>query len=360
MNSRERVIAAMELRETDRIPVFPVITYIHASRLINRKISEVVINPDYCYEALLAAWEYYGLDGFEVPALNEFPVFNERLRAVNVQNEIRLMNEKGKYLYRVPEDDAEIALGVLTKEIEEILEQSYLDKEQLISRGFMDPVYKLVKRVNKRAFISGHAPGQTLNSLVKYRGSNQAMLDMLECPDVVHKLFSHFTEATIELGKAFGEVGVDAIYIGDAWASASIISPTMFLEFCVPYYSMAAKAFHDLGLKVYLHICGNSSPILEMMADTGVDAIEPLDPLGGVKLKDAKERVGGRVCLKGGISTLTLLNGKEEDIKREVLDCIEEAGRTPGFIFATGDDIPRDAPVNNVKLAFELAKNQKN
>ncbi|HBE77759.1 MAG TPA: hypothetical protein DDW65_08230 [Firmicutes bacterium] len=357
MNSKERIINAMELREVDRIPIFPVITFIHASRLLNKKVSEIVANPDLCYEALYRAWEYYGFDGFEVPALNEFVIFQEKLKAEIYNDELRLVNNAGKYLYKVSEDDTEIALEKLEMEITAILNQGYPDKAQLINKGFMDPVYQLIKRINNRAFITGHAPGQTLNSLVKYRGSDQAIFDLLENPDLTHKLFNHFTDASIELGKAFAEVGADAIYIGDAWASASIISPAMFSEFCVPYYSKAAKAFHGMGLKVYLHICGNSAPILEMMADTGVDAIEPLDPLGGVKLSDAKQRVGNRVCLKGGISTLTLLNGKEEEIKKEVLESIEQAGKTPGFIFGTGDDIPRDAPVKSVKFMCELVKN---
>lgn len=359
MNPKERVIAAMELRQTDRTPIFPVITFMHASRLINKKVSEIVVNPSLCYEALYYAWEYYGFDGFEIPALNEFPIFCEHLKAVKVKEELRLVNNENKQLYRIPEDDVEIALGKIEHEIEDILNQGYMLKDQLINKGFMDPVYSMIKRVNNRAFISGHVPGQTLNSLVKHRGSDQALLDMMDNPGLIHKLFNHFTDASIELGKAFGEAGVDAIYIGDAWASASIISPSMFSEFCEPYYSKAVKAFHDLGLKVYLHICGNSAPILEMMADTGVDAIEPLDPLGGVTLDEAKKRVGGRVCLKGGISTLTLLNGKEEDIKKEVLSCIDKAGKTPGFIFGTGDDIPRDAPAENVKLMCDIVRSFK-
>jgi len=356
MNSKERILAAMELRETDIIPIFPVITFMHASRLINKKVSEIVVNPDLCYEALYNAWEYYCFDGFEVPALNEFPFFNEHLKTEKIENDLVLVNAQGKQLYKVPEDDIEIVLEKIKYEVEDILNQGYMDKDQLINSGFMDPVYKMIKRVKNRAFIAGHAPGQTLNSLVKYRGSSQALIDIMEDPSLVHKLFNHFTNASIELGKAFAEVGVDAIYIGDAWASASIISPSTFSEFCVPYYSKAVKVFHSIGLKVYLHICGNSAPILEMMADTGVDAVEPLDPLGGVKLDDAKRKVGDRVCLKGGISTLTLLNGREEDIKKEVFECVEQAGKTPGFIFGTGDDIPRDAPVENVKLMCDIVR----
>ena len=52
---------------------------------------------------------------------------------------------------------------------------------------------------------------------------------------------------------------------------------------------------HKMGLKIYLHICGNSNPILEMMASTGVDAIEPLDPLGGVRLDYDGMRIDGTV-----------------------------------------------------------------
>lgn len=357
MNSKERIINALELREVDRIPIFPVITFIHASRLINRKVSDIVVNPALCYEALYAAWEYYGFDGFEVPALNEFPVYREQLTAEMHDSEIRLVNSAGKHLYKVPDDDTEIALRQFETEIDAHINRGYPDKEELIRQGFMDPVHQLIQKINKRAFIAGHAPGQTLNSLVKLRGSDQALFDLVENPDLAHRIFNHFTNASIELGKAFAEVGADAIYIGDAWSSASIISPAMFSEYCLPYYAKAAKAFHDIGLKVYLHICGNSGPILEMMADTGVDAIEPLDPLGGVRLDDAKQRVGRRVCLKGGISTLTLLNGKEAEIKSEVLRSLEQAGRTPGFIFGTGDDIPRDAPVQSVKYLCELVKN---
>lgn len=81
------------------------------------------------------------------------------------------------------------------------------------------------------------------------------------------------------------------------------------------------------------------------MTSKGVGAIEPLEPLGGVKLEDAKAKVGILVCLKEGINTLTLLYDSEEQFKAEVISCIEKASTGGGFIFGTGDDIPRDAPI---------------
>ncbi|OHB80635.1 MAG: hypothetical protein A2V98_10595 [Planctomycetes bacterium RBG_16_64_12] len=55
----------------------------------------------------------------------------------------------------------------------------------------------------------------------------------------------------------------------------------------MPYVAKVVEAVRPFGVLTYLHICGNSTQILELMADTGVDCIEPLDPLGGVDVADA-------------------------------------------------------------------------
>ena len=150
---------------------------------------------------------------------------------------------------------------------------------------------------------------------------------------------------------------MDGIYIGDAWSSASIISPKQFVRFCQPRYARTVEAFHALGAQVYLHICGNSAPLLEMIAETGVDALEPLDPLGGVRVDDAARRIGDRMTLKGGVNTLTLLNGSPDDVRRETLEVLNAAhGNCRGLIAGSGDDIPRDSPFANIDALVLTAK----
>ena len=62
-----------------------------------------------------------------------------------------------------------------------------------------------------------------------------------------------------------------------------------------------------------------------MMADTGVDCIEPLDPLGGVEVWDAKARVGGRVALMGGVHTVKLAIGTLDEVASDCRRCLDEA-----------------------------------
>lgn len=193
------------------------------------------------------------------------------------------------------------------------------------------------------------ASSQSMNYLAAMRGTQQALLDLCDNPQFAKEIMGIGTQISIGKGIAFIKSGVDAIYNDDAFASRSIISPEQYRKFCFLLHRKATEVFHRYGVKVYLHICGNSSSTLEMMADTGVDAIELLDPLGEVNLVDAKSRVGNRVCLMGGLNTLTLLHGKPEDVEREAKECIEKAGRGEGYILGAGDAIPPNSPPSNIK-----------
>ena len=106
----------------------------------------------------------------------------------------------------------------------------------------------------------------------------------------------------------------------------------------------------------YLHICGNSNPILEMMADTGADCVEPLDPMGGVEVADAKRRIGKRVALMGGLSPLTLLNGSPEQVFEEATACCRAGGLDGGYILAAGDMVPDRSPEENVLAMVQAAR----
>ena len=71
-----------------------------------------------------------------------------------------------------------------------------------------------------------------------------------------------------------------------------------------------------------------------MMAESGVNAIEPLDPLGGVKVWDAKARIGNKVTLKGGVNTLTFVNGSVEEVIEETKKCLSEGRRLANATFS--------------------------
>lgn len=358
MNGKERVIAAMEHRPVDRTPVFPVVTSYLSSRVMGVPMEGFAIDPNLHHTTGLPALiERFGFDGVEIP-MGAPSGTAERQKVIELDG-IRYLADAASSVpfARLQRDDHPIALSTepFLKNKRDLDKITVTYAEEYERRGCLDSVHDFLWGYGDRVFIAGHAAGQTMNSLAAWRGSDQAMVDLVDDPEFVHAVMERATAMSIEVGKAMIKAGVHGIYIGDAWASASIISPRYYERYCLPYHARAAEAFHQLGAKVYLHICGHSSPILEMMADTGVDAIEPLDLMDTALLADAKRRVGDKVCLKGGVSTSLLLGGSPDEVYQASVDAIEACGPT-GYILGSGDDIPRDTPLANVDAMLRAAQ----
>jgi uroporphyrinogen-III decarboxylase len=82
-------------------------------------------------------------------------------------------------------------------------------------------------------------------------------------------------------------------------------------------------------------------PFLERIADMNPDAMETFTPsaMGGdANLKEAKKRIGHRVCMIGGFDQFHYFKGcKPEETRKEVRRCFEEAREGGGYILAPSD-----------------------
>ena len=203
-------------------------------------------------------------------------------------------------------------------------------------------------------FVASAPGGITMNTYTVLRGREQAMVDLVERPDFVRDVVEIQTEAVIQRAEKLLATGIDAFYIGDPAASGSLIGPWHFERFCLPAYQTFCSHFRGRDVLIYIHVCGDSNPILEMLAATGAHAVEPLDPLGGVSVADAKARIGSAVALMGGVSTLTLARGTQDEVRAEAIRKCREGG-PQGYILAAGDMVPPDTPMENLRAMVDVA-----
>ena len=204
-------------------------------------------------------------------------------------------------------------------------------------------------------FVASAPGGITINTYMNLRGSDQALADLIQKPDFVAAVLTMQAETMICRAEALLAAGIDALYIGDAAASSSVISPKHFERYCLPAYRLFCDHFRNSKILIYIHVCGNSNPILEMLADTGVHAVEPLDPMGGVSVADAKRRIGGRAALMGGVNTLTLAQGTPEEVRAEAIRVCREGGPR-GYILAAGDMVPPVTSRANLQAMIDVAR----
>lgn len=359
MNSRELMCAAMRRQPTERIPTMPQICHDTPIRIYAEEdgrdwidgMKRCLEDPAVIYDYVIRLVRQVGADGLRLF------VKPDPMKIVRVRDELIAIDPKtGDRIGRIdllgggylvpdkPEPPVETLADVKAR-LKEMVE-SYSDEKIDILREARARVPDL--------FVASSPLGITMNTYCVLRGRVQAMLDFYDRPDFVRASMELQAEASIETAERLLKAGIDALYIGDPSSSGSLISPKHFEMFCLPGYQTFCRHFKNRDILIYIHICGNSKIILEMMADSGAHVVEPLDPLGGVSVAEAKRRIGHKVALMGGVNTLTLADGTPEEVRAESIQKCREGGPY-GYILAAGDMVPPNTPLENLQAMVDVA-----
>jgi len=358
MNSRALMQAAMRREPTPRIPCMPQICHDTAIRIAAARegddwldrMAACVENPAEIYESVIGLVEEVGCDGLRLFVKPEPMKVRKQGRELVVVD-----RQTGERLGRIDVLGGGGFLPDRTPPPIETLDDAKKRLEQLVASLTDEALARLAearRRVPHR-FVASAPGGITMNTYADLRGRQQAMIDLGERPEFVFDVMQMQAEAIARRAEKLLPTGIDCLYIGDPAASASLISPRHFERFCLPAYQTFCRQFRERIL-IYIHVCGKSGPILEMLANTGVHVVEPLDPLGGVSVADAKRRIGVRVALMGGVNTLTLGQGTPEQVRAEAIQKCREGG-PHGYILAAGDMVPPETPLANVQALVDVA-----
>jgi len=182
------------------------------------------------------------------------------------------------------------------------------------------------------------------------------MMDLMDAENAHHvtALLDYCTEATAQFIRLMAATGADVLSNGDSPAGPAMISPAMYRQFALPYEKRIVAESHAAGLPYILHICGDTTAILDDILDSGADAMEldyETDVVG------ARDRMAGRMCFVGNIDPSGVLAlGTVDDVRRQTARLIEVFADTPGFILNAGCAIPPDTPPENIRAMIETAR----
>lgn len=171
----------------------------------------------------------------------------------------------------------------------------------------------------------------------------------------VHQLLEFTTKLLLAVIDKFAEIDNIIFHLADPVASGSLISPKQYREFAQPYTQRLAERIHQHNKRVTLHICGDTTQMFEMIADTGIDCFS-VDQQ--VDLLMAKAKIGKRVTLLGNVDPVrVLLQGTPSSIDTAVRQCFEKAADSPcGFIIGPGCDVPYATPAENIAAYMHSAR----
>jgi uroporphyrinogen decarboxylase len=191
-------------------------------------------------------------------------------------------------------------------------------------------------------------------------GLEHLLMDYIENPKLVHELARMSTDYHKQQVAEALDAGVDAVVFEDdiAFNANTMMSPAQFDEFIGPYMKELVDLVHQKGGKALKHSDGNLWPIIDRFIEIGFDGIHPLQPQGGMDLKKVKEHCGDKVCLLGNIDCSELLPwGTEDEVERAVKKAVKDAAPGGGYIMSSSNTIhPGCKPENYLAMVRAARK----
>ena len=385
MNSRERILAALNHTEPDRVP-------------IDIGTSDTTIARE-VYQGLAELLEVEPVAADGVPHANAFIVPDEKMldalgadvRFVTVPRqfefeEVRFNSKDTRVEETLPDGTVQwnhsdgrifrravgkwdvqlykpaITDGLSSAEIDRILPpspESYGWADSVEAKEVIETWHKRGKAVQCNSIImpvTGTAGG--------YLDFTSWCLELATQPEMVCRLMDRYMEYAFADAESFYRaVGghADLIYgLGDDVAShtAMWMSPADYRRYIKPRHAEIIKFIKArTNAKIIHHCCGACREIIPDLIEIGVDALNPTQTsANGMDPFELKRDFGDDIVFWGGIDVIHLLpRGSTQDVEREVKRHIDALAPGGGYVFAPSHIIQRFTPPENVLTMYRTA-----
>jgi uroporphyrinogen decarboxylase len=151
---------------------------------------------------------------------------------------------------------------------------------------------------------------------------------------------------------------IDIVLFGDdlGGQTGPLISPQMYRQMIKPYHEKLWHRAKELAdVKVMLHCCGGVRELLDDLIDAGLDAINPVQiNASGMDPAEIKSQFGSRITFwGGGCDTRDILpHGSPDQVAAHVEGLVRILRPGGGFVFQQVHNILADVPADNIIAMF--------
>jgi len=180
------------------------------------------------------------------------------------------------------------------------------------------------------------------------------------CEALIERILKYWIDFETGFMKAVGDI-VDVVMIGDdlAGQSGPLFSPALYRKIVKPRQKALVQHLKSLTrAKIWYHTCGDCWEYIPDLIDNGIDILNPVQiGLKNMNPKALKSRFGkDLVFWGGGIDAQHVLPFATPDVVRdEVRKNIQAFKAGGGYVFNNVHNIQKGAPPENIVALFDAA-----
>ena len=371
MNHRQRVLAALDHKETDRVPLDMGSTIVTTlTRLAYQPLLEHLgLPPDqrpsvshrqmdtvYPREDLLARYE---IDCRAVYLKGPWEFETRELPGDRFTDEYGLLWEKASFYYDVvgrPFADLE-----RPSDLDSVQWPNPYDPGRLA--GVREEARRLFEETDYLVVADIMCLGP-FEGACFLRGYEQFCMDLYWNLDMAHAILEKVTETDIALWDLFLQnVGdyAQVVAQGDDLGTqrGTWTAPDMYRSLIKPYHQRLYDFIHSrTRAKVFMHSCGSVFDIIPDLIDVGVDILNPIQRSAAkMDIATMKQEFGADLCFwGGGIDVQQVLPfASHERIRDEVAYSIDTLGKDGGYVFCPAHNVQPDVSPDRIDVMYQAA-----
>jgi len=380
MNSRDRVLATLNHKETDYIPFDlggMAQSGIHRTAYINlRRFLKLPENEAHLLNII-------------TQVARQDKDFNERLK-IDTQivygrwannEEVTLRDEGNYYTYtdewkighRMPKVGGHYYdLCTHPLDIDNVDEglKTYIWPDPTDSKRFvgLEEEIKSARKYEKLIVLMGLCPG-IVEMYSWLRGFENFYIDLVTKPKIVE----YFLDKMVKLKAAywkyilnkFGQY-IDVVNEADDMAgqNSMLFSPETYRKLIKPYHRTLFSTIKKVAphVKILFHSCGAIRPIIPDLIEVGIDILNPIQ-IGakGMNPIELKKNFGKDISFwGGGVDTQNILEkGGPQEIRNHVRHNIEALASEGGYVFSTDHIIQPNVSPENIMIMWDTFQKYK-
>ena len=191
-------------------------------------------------------------------------------------------------------------------------------------------------------------------------GPENVLLKTAEAPAAVAAFVERLGDFLVgivegQLAAAGGRLSGVYVWGDVAYDHGMFFSPAYWREVYKPQLKRICDTVHEAGLKVVYHGCGDARVVFDDMIEAGVDCYNPLEAKAGLDVLELKREYGRRLAFCGNLDVTVLATNDEARVRREVLRKLN-AARGGGYIPQSDHSMPDNVAPATYDLVVRLIR----
>ena len=232
-----------------------------------------------------------------------------------------------------------------------------------LSRGVKERVEE-IKAIGDYA-VCLYLPGGVIHRGYAMRGFEAYLKDLYKRPDVLQRLMDKLCDFWCETAEnmvaAAGPDNIDIIYFGEDLGTQEgcMFDPEgIYRKYLKPRHRRMVETVKSLTnnrAKVCFHCCGSVSRFIPHLIEIGIDALNPVQVTAkNMEPQYLKDEFGDRLSFWGGINTQRILPfGTAQEVAEETKAMIDIFGKGGGYVLNSVHNIQAEVPPENIVAMFE-------